>query len=194
MTRRAGTVPVRLARHRAVALAKWIATFRPLEPGLLDTAGISDWKVEEDRNAECQALHELHSALAGQSVGRRRGAVSAYHLPVAGIRLLDSGYAAMQLPRRLRPVVSALLKATRRRKGPKLSRFDRRRNIANGNYAAETVRRYRWQERKRIAAEQHRQSLKPTAEEIEQAMAEMPRPGSPEFAMLAMLAARRWLV
>ncbi|OZA21192.1 MAG: hypothetical protein B7X90_02860 [Novosphingobium sp. 17-62-19] len=155
---------------------------------------MTEREIEEEDRVRSVELRDMVETLLGKPTGRPRDAVSTYCLPLAAIRLLDCGYTAMSMPRKLRPVAKIMLRATKRKKGPKLPLWLRNRNLANGNYAPETVRRIEWLKRKESEREKIRQSLEPTAEKLEEYRRSMPKPGTDAFSLMAVLAARRWLV
>ena len=193
MTRPRGTVPVTLARHRAVAVARWLSTYVVPEKTVLGTAGMSEAEILADRESDLRLLSELVCALSAQRIGRPRLGVSNYHLSVEALKLIDIGHAALTMPRKLRPVIRQLLRATRRRKGPKLPPAIRARNMANGGYAPETVRRYRWLERKALARQAMLESLGSSSDwPISNAVP--PKAGTAAYAVAAVVAARHWLV
>ena len=143
MTRRAGFVPVHLSRCNAQEIAKWIATFRLQEPTILGSVGIATNKLEANARRDLQLLSDLAGSLCDAPTGRPRQSVSKYDLPVAALRIIDNGWAAIQMPRKLRPKIRRMLRAIYRRRGPKLSRITREKNLRNGYYTPETVRKYR---------------------------------------------------
>lgn len=193
LTRRRGMVPVRLSRHRAIAFGRWLGTFQPLDRTILGTALMTQHEIEEEDYARTDGLNEMMQILLGKPTGRPRDPVSSYHLPVAVIRLLDTGHGAMSVPRRLRPVLKQIVRATKRKKGPKLPPWLRAKNLAHGKYAPETVRRYEWLARKEVARQRLRQMQTLNPAELNEYQKSMPKPGTPAFSILAMMAARRWL-
>lgn len=145
MTRRKGTVPVRISRHRAEKLAKWLQDYSLPLKSLIGTAGLSELEIEAVYAQERQSIMQIVLVLSGSVRGRPRKAVSTYHLPRVGLRLIDNGHAAYQMPRKLRPVVRSILRRTSLKKGPNLPLVHRQQNMTNGIYAPETIRRYIWQ-------------------------------------------------
>lgn len=154
---------------------------------------MTEHEIVVDAALRVFALEGMAQILAGKPIGRPRHPVSTYLLPVTAIRLLDSGHAAMSMPRSLRPVAKSILGATKRKKGPKLPSWLRKRNLEHGKYAPETVRRYQWLARKEAAKEKLRQAHAPTSVELEAYRKSMPKPGTPAFSILAVMAARHWL-
>lgn len=155
VTRPRGTVIISLSRHRSIGFSSFLKTFQPSPRSLLGTAGWSESEIEATTLRERQAITDLVWALADKPRGRRRSIVSDYKLPMAGLRLIDNGYAAHQMPWRLRAVVRSALRLTKKRKGPNLSPDHRLKNMKNGSYAPETMRRYQYEDRQR--SEGHRQ-------------------------------------
>ncbi len=143
MTRRAGYVPVKLSRGNAREFAEWLATFRLQEPTILGRVGIPAGKLEANAARDLSLLGDLARSLTVARKGRPRLPVSYYHLPVAALRLINNGWAGAQMPRKLRPKFKRALLSISRKRGPKLSRFDRERNLRSGGYAPETERKYR---------------------------------------------------
>lgn len=192
MTCPGGTVPIRLAHHRALQLARWLESYRPQDKSILGTVGMTEREVEELKAREVNAIEDLRLRLFGNKPGRPRKPVSVYYLPVASLRLLDTGHAALSLPWKLRRVVRQLLRATRLKKGPKLSPATRARYLESGYYDnLETVRRYIWKIRK--SAERLRQSqLRSAPGSVDDWTP--PKAGTPAFALLSVMAARQWLV
>jgi hypothetical protein len=193
VSRPRGTVPVKLSRHRAHSLAQWLSTYVPLEKTVLGTAGMSISEIAADRALALRAPTELARILCGSRTGRPRQHVSVYYLPVNLLKVIDSGHAAMHMPRKLRPVIRQLLKKTRSKKGPKLPPAVRKRNLANGVYAPETVRRYRYLESKEMNSLKTARALQSRNDGRVKA-ADLPKVASPLFALMARIAAGRWLV
>lgn len=137
-----GTIPVRIARHRALALAKWLSAVTIPEGTILGDAGIPADEIEARDQRNQSALDALRAVLSGKSRGRPRGSVGTYYLPVAGLILLNDWNAVLTVPRRIRPLVWHIHAQMRRKHRPLVSADLRRRNIANGTHTPETVRKY----------------------------------------------------
>lgn len=134
---------MRLARHRAEAFAEWLSRFSIPESTLLGDAGIPQHEVEARDQRKQAALDDLKEVLAAKHTGRPRKAVATYHLPIAGLQLLNDWKATLSIPRRLRPLMWQLHSKMRLRNRELLTPELRRKNLANGKYAPETVRKYR---------------------------------------------------
>jgi hypothetical protein len=143
VTRPRGTVPIRLARHRADILARWLSSFEVSKGTILGDAGIPEHEVVARDQHNCEALENLKAALARAKTGRPRKSVSIHFLPVDGLLLLNEWHATLTLPRALRPVIWHIHRQLRAKHRPLLTPDARRRNIANGHYAPETERKYR---------------------------------------------------
>ena len=150
---------------------------------------MSEAAIAQDRNDDLRAISDLARILAGVGNRRPRQPVSVYYLPVRALKLIDSGHAALAMPRKLRGAARELLRATRLKKGPKLPPAIRARNITNGTYAPETIRRYKWLERKQfdwLTAAARAESGDVTSRPL--------TPGTDAFQVLMVMAARRWLI
>lgn len=153
MTRPKNTVPVRLARHRAQSFASWLRLYVPAQKSLLGLAGnpVTDPVVVQ--RLEQNRLAELSTILDGRRKGRPRGSVATYHIPRDCIAIIDRSDFARQVPLGLRAVARLIVSQSRRKRGPRLTLAQKLKNIAYGTYSPETVRRYRWAERKRAEAQ-----------------------------------------
>ena len=186
MTRPANTVLVKLSRTRARALAAWLGNFEPKELTILGSAGMTDAEVEDFYRSQRDQIEQLAALLDGGAIGRPRKPVSTYAIPVAALRVIENTYGEFQVPHRLKPVMKTALRATKKKKGAHLSDEDRERNIGNGNYAPETVRKYRWMQRRKqafIADDRHSLTVTPATWE-----------GMPKEVrdVLSVMALRRW--
>lgn len=188
MTRPRGTVPVRLAQHRATRLARWLKAYGPPEKTLIATAGWTTAEVAADRAAAQAALAALVRMLVAKRTGRPRKGVSVYYLPVDGLRLLDRGDVALRLPARMRLTLRKALRATRIKKGPKLPPSVRARNLANGFYSPETVRKYRAADRNRKA------KAAKEAARLAQIKSSKPALDRSALTLMAVMVTKEWLV
>ena len=145
MTRPRGTVPVRLARHRAEAFVEWLLCIQIPKGTILCDAGIPQHKSEARDNRKEDALDELRDILSLKHTGRPRKPLATYYLPIEGLRLLNEWTATMSIPRELRPLMWRLHTQMRLRHRELLTPEVRQKNLANGKYAPETIRRYRRQ-------------------------------------------------
>ena len=184
MTRRAGVVPVKLARTRATALAEALGNLRFPEPTILGSAGLSAAELAAQERSTYQAIECLCAHLMPAVTGRKRMPVSVYYLERSTLALLDSGFVALQLATDTRLTLRHILRASRRRRGPIASERLRARNIKNDTYAPETIRRYNWEAKKRAAFER----------EFERSLETNPLAEGPLSPVLIPLAAHRWLV
>lgn len=142
MTRPRGTVPVRLSRWRAAALASLIRGIEISEPTILGCAGMSETEVAEWMLQRRSALDDLGKALSATPRGRPRAAVSIYYLPRTGIAEMRANLTVGRTPRTQQPMVRQIVAAARRRKGPSPYRGDAlARHIANGGQDARNLRR-----------------------------------------------------
>lgn len=188
MTRPAGTVPVRLARHRALCLADWLTDFVPPQKTILGLAGTKAPDPEQNQKRELAHISDLIAILEGKRKGRRRGKVATYHVPREAIEALHSSDIAQRIPRPLRAVVRLLVRQSLRKRGTRLTPAAKRKNIKNGYYAPETVRRYKYEDRlrrDRIRAAEEWKKLSGPEE-----MGPPPRPGS-EASILSLSMAHR---
>ena len=190
MSRPQGTVPVTLSRGKARSFSQWLASYSLPEPTILGEAGLSDDEKAENRNRQARLIQLLTKSLQPQRTGRRRKPVSTYHLSREAIVLIETGHAALSMPRNIRPIARKIVRATKRRPGPKLTRYQRQQNLRNGLYAPETERRYRWEEKKRIA---RRAKLKGQSE-AERFDGVLAKPGDDSFPIMALIAARRFVL
>lgn len=143
MTRPRGTVPVRLARHRAEAFVEWLWRIQIPKGTILGDAGIPQHEIEARDKHNQEALDGLREVLSLKRTGRPRKPVATYHLPVEGLRLLNDWTATMSIPRQLRPLMWRLHTQMRLRNRELLTPEVRQKNLANGKYAPETIRKYR---------------------------------------------------
>ncbi|MDR3448720.1 MAG: hypothetical protein P4M15_03045 [Alphaproteobacteria bacterium] len=170
-------------------MARWLFTYAPPEGTILGNAGMSEAEIAQGRVDDLLAISGLARVLASLGNRRPRQPVSVYYLPVHALKLIDSGHAALAMPRKLRAVARELLRATRLKKGPKLPPAIRARNMTNGTYADETIRRYKWLERKQfewLTAAARAESGDVTSRPL--------TPGTDAFQVLMVMAARRWLI
>lgn len=190
MSRPKGTVPVKLSRGKARSFSRWLASYSLPEPTILGEAGLSDHEKAENRNRQALLIQLLAKSLQPQRTGRRRKPVSTYYLLKEAIGLIESGHAALTMPRNIRPIARQIVRATKRKPGPKLTRNQRKQNLRNGLYAPETERRYRWEEKKRIA----RKAKLEGQSEAEHSDGALAKPGDDGFPILALIAAKRTLL
>lgn len=118
MTRPRGTVQIRLAQHRAFAVAGLLRRAVLQEPTALGRAGLTDEQVSLQMSARYQRLHALAAALEPASKGRPRTVVSLYSLSRECIEEMQRSIPVLTTPAHLKPVVKKIVLLTRRKKGP----------------------------------------------------------------------------
>jgi len=118
MTRPRGTIQIRLAQHRALAVAELLRCTVLQEPTALGRAGFTDEQVSKQMSARYQRLHALAAALEPVLRGRPRTVVSLYTLPRDWIEEMQRSIPVLTTPARLKPVVKKIILHTRRKKGP----------------------------------------------------------------------------
>lgn len=118
MTRPRGTIQIRLAQHRALAVAGLLRSTVLQEPTALGRAGLTDEQVSQQMSARYQRLHALAAALEPACKGRPRTMVSLYTLPRECIEEMQHSILVMTTPARLKPVLKKIVLHTRRSKGP----------------------------------------------------------------------------
>lgn len=118
MTRPRGTVPIKISRRRAEALAAVVAAAVIDEPTVLGRAGLTDEQVRAWQLERRFHLDSLAQALLSAPRGRPRSAVSLYYLPREGIAEFKRTVPKVLVPRRLHPLVRKLVSAIARRRGP----------------------------------------------------------------------------
>jgi len=118
MTRPRGTIQIRLAQHRALAVAGLLRRTVLQEPTALGRAGLTDEQVSQQMSARYQRLHALATALEPAFKGRPRTMVSLYTLPRECIEEMQRSIPVLTTPARLKPAVKKMVLHTRRKKGP----------------------------------------------------------------------------
>jgi len=195
VTRPRGTGAAKLRRSTALELAEWLARYKPLEPTILGTVGMTPEQVQAGIDRDAATIDGLRSVLAGATTGRPRAFLSTYWLPVEGLRLIQSGWAMAHMSKRHRMIWKSIFDRMKRKPGPKPNAARREKCIANGGYAPETIRRYRWQAKVEAKAA----ALTAAREACAKAEAEAsgwrpPKPGTEAFAVLAVMAAGHRIV
>ncbi len=193
MTRPKDTIPIKLSRQRAQNLADWLKSYTPPELTALGTAGMSAESIALKKESRLQAIRDLVQTLKGPHRGRPRKPVSLYYLPRPGLRLIDSGHAALNMPTKIRGIVRIILRASKVKKGPKLLECDRKNNISNGYYSPEMIRHHQYIERK---AQRQAEMFQKMLQDPSGPFAEILKPTTDKgvIAMRAMIGAHRKLI
>lgn len=152
MTRPKGFVQIRLAKHRAIALAGFLDGVEPVEQTVLGAAGMSPEECSAERARQRDLLSDLRSRLRPATLGRKKGGFATYNLPTSGIIAMVRAVPRFRFPRAILPVAKKLALATRRRRGPDRTTGELLRNrIENGLGDERHLRRLRARQKDELA-------------------------------------------